>query len=567
MAYDLQPLSAPRATGALLRTFVTLVESGATSALLSGKLFRDAGFEALRNLPADEPLDPRHPVFHCFPRHEGDPQADAQRRDAAALAARLPAAPTEGFAFETVADFVAAYRSKHTDPLAVAERALAMVAETEQQEPAMRIFIAQHRDEVLGQAEASAARWQAGAPMGPLDGVPVAIKDEVDMAGYPTTVGTRFLGVEPASADAETVARLRAAGALLLGKANMHEIGLGVTGLNPHHGAARNPYDPARATGGSSSGPAAAVASGLCPLALGADGGGSIRIPASLCGLVGLKPTYGRVSEHGAAPLCWSVAHLGPIGATVRDVALGYAVLAGPDPKDATSLLQPAADFSGLERRDLGGLRLGFYPAWLESAEPVVVERTRTLLRALEHAGAELREVEIPELGVLRTVHFVTIISEMATAHAQHYREHRRDYGLDTRLNLALARKLAAFDYLHAQRHRARLCRHFARVLAEVDAIVTPTTGRTAPELPVDALQTGESNLALTEQIMRFAPAANLTGLPAITVPSGYDEQGLPIGLHVIGRAWQENVLLRIAAAAEQQLVRQAPRVHLRYLS
>jgi Asp-tRNA(Asn)/Glu-tRNA(Gln) amidotransferase A subunit family amidase len=158
--------------------------------------------------------------------------------------------------------------------------------------------------------------------LGPLDGVPIAVKDELDQVPYATTAGTRFLGREPASSDATVVARLRSAGALLVGKTNMHEVGLGITGVNPHHGTSRNPYDPARITGGSSSGSAAAVAAGLCPIAVSADAGGSIRIPAALCGVVGLKPTFGRMSERGAAALCWSLAHIGVIGASSADVAL-----------------------------------------------------------------------------------------------------------------------------------------------------------------------------------------------------------------------------------------------------
>ena len=570
MAYDLEPLSAPRAAGAKLRTFVALVESGATRALVANKLLRDAGIVAMRAAASHEPLEACNPAIG---RARREPAAEpaghgahAPTPDAAAIAARLPDAPADGFRPETAFDFVTAYRGQRLSPVEVAERALDFVAQSEQHEPAMRIFIAQHRDDVLAQAEASAARWKKGQPCGPLDGVPVAIKDELDQQGYGTTVGTRFLGVEPATADAEAVGRLRAAGALLLGKANMHEIGLGVTGLNPHHGSARNPYDPTRATGGSSSGPAAAVSSGLCPLALGADGGGSIRIPASLCGVVGLKPTFGRVSEHGAAELCWSVAHVGPIGATVRDVALGYALIAGPDPKDGNSLHQPPPDFRGLDRHELSGLRLGVYGPWFEHAEPGVVDRCQRVVRALEHAGAEVHEIEIPELALLRTVHLVTIISEMAAAHLDHYRLHRSEYGLDTRLNLALARRLQAFDYVHAQRHRTRLCAHFMRALADVDVIVTPATGRTAPVLPLDALRSGESNLVEVDQIMRFAPAPNLTGLPAISVPAGYDDAGLPVGLQLIGRAWHEHVLLRLAAVAEQHVARQPPKVSYRYL-
>lgn len=574
MSYDLKPLEAPRAAGGLLRTFVTLVESPGTGSLLAGKLLRDAGIVALRQLASHEPLDSRHGVLVLAdalsstpPGREAGGDEPVDPTPLIERAERLPATEAEGFRPESAADFIAAYRGRRTTPTAVAERALDMVEQSEQRDPAMRIFIAQRRDDLLEQAEASTRRWSSGCPLGPLDGVPVAVKDELDVAGYPTTVGTRFLGQTAAAVDAEAVVRLRASGALILGKCNMHEIGLGVTGLNPHHGSARNPYDPSRATGGSSSGSAAAVAAGLCPIAVGADGGGSVRIPAALCGMFGLKATFGRISEHGAAEVCWSVAHVGPIAATARDLALAYAVMAGPDGKDEGSLHQPAPRLDDQTPRDIAGLRLGIYRPWFDAADGAVVDRCRGLVDGLRAAGAEVVEIEIPELAVLRTAHLITIIAEMATAHLPHYEAHRTEYGLDTRLNLALARKLTAYDYVHAQRHRARLCRHFVRVLRDVDVIVTPSTGRTAPTLPEDALLSGESNLALTDQIMRFAPAANMTGLPALTVPAGYDEQGLPIGLQLMGRPFEEHVLLRLALGAERLVRREPPSVHYRYLT
>jgi len=412
------------------------------------------------------------------------------------------------------------------------------------------------------QAAASAARWKSGQPLSVFDGVPVPVKDELDQAGYPTTVGTKFLGTQPATEDATVVARLRAAGALLVGKTNMHEIGMGVTGLNPNHGSARNPYDPTRATGGSSSGSAAAVAAGFGPMAVGADGGGSIRIPASLCGLVGLKATYGRVSEHGAAPLCWSVAHVGPIAATARDAALGYALMAGADPKDANTLGQPAVHLKDFESPSLAGVRLGVYRPWFEDARGEVVGACRTLLEGLVERGAQLVELEVPELGLLRTVHLVTIVSEMASSHLAYFERHASEYGLDTRLNLSLARQFQAFDYIHAQRLRVRLHRHFAQALSQCDVLMTPTTGCTAPVLALDALSTGESNLPLFYEIMRFAPAANLTGFPAVSMPAGYDGQGLPVGLQAMGRPWEEHLLLQMARVAEELVPRQRPAVY-----
>jgi Asp-tRNA(Asn)/Glu-tRNA(Gln) amidotransferase A subunit family amidase len=481
-----------------------------------------------------------------------------------AISAGLPA--PGGWAAESVTHFASAYRDGTTTPEEVAERVIAATRESDQRDPPMRIIIEQNADDLRKQARASAERHRQGKPLSPLDGVPVAVKDELDLAGYPTKVGTSFLGIEPKHDDATVVARLRNAGALLTGKANMTEIGIVVTGMNVHNGPVRNPYDPARFTGGSSSGPAAGVAAGLCPVAVGADGGGSIRIPAALCGVVGLKPTFGRVSEHGAAPLCWSVAHVGPIAATVRDCALAYAVMAGPDPADSNSLSQPTPTLSGFHKADLADVTLGLYPEWFEDAEPEVVQACRRTLEGLKDAGCRVREVELPDLGLLRTVHTVIIVSEMATSQLHHFKDHRKDYAHDIRLNLELAGRLKATDYIHAQRHRMQLCAQFDEVMKQVDAIVTPATGCTAKPIPRKAHKTGESYLEQTDTIMRFARPANVTGLPAISFPAGYDPDGLPVGFQVMGRAYDEALLLRIAAVAEGLVERKEPRVHWRLL-
>jgi len=447
---------------------------------------------------------------------------------------------------------VEAYRTGRTTPEEIARRFIEAHRDSESQDPPLRAFIAVSPEDLLEQAQVATHRYRHGNPLGPLDGVPVAVKDEADQAFYPTTLGTSFLGKHPAAADAFAVQRLRAAGALLVGKTNMHEFGMGVTGLNPHHGAARNPYDPGRATGGSSSGSAAAVSAGLCPLALGADGGGSIRIPAAFCGVWGLKPTFGRISESGVAPVCWSVAHLGPIAGSVADLAAGYMLMAGPDAHDPMSCLQPEPTLAGMSRGDLRGMKLGIFPEWFDLAEPGVKATCRSLLSKLTEAGAQVVEIELPELGLVQSVHLVTIVSEMATAHMHYYGAHHTDYGLDVRLNLALARRLTNRDYLHAQRLRTRLTAHFVRALGQVDAIVTPTTGCSAPALAEDALACGESNLTVTSVIMLYVQAANLTGYPALSMPAGFDEAGLPVGLQVMGRAFEEDSLLRIGAVAEQ---------------
>jgi Asp-tRNA(Asn)/Glu-tRNA(Gln) amidotransferase A subunit family amidase len=349
---------------------------------------------------------------------------------------------------------------------------------------------------------------------------------------------------------------------MLVGKTNMHEIGMGITGVNPHHGTSRNPHDPARITGGSSSGSAAAVAAGLCPIAVSADAGGSIRIPAALCGVVGLKPTFGRMSERGAATLCWSIAHLGVIGATARDVALAYLAMAGRDAADPNTLRQPPSRLGHLDNLDLNGLKIGFVPPWFQDADPPVVAACQQALSRLSDAGARVQEIELPDLNLVRPAHFVTAAAEWAAAFAHQYTVNRRVFGGDVRLMLLLARSLDPADYVHAQRLRRRICSNFAAAQETVDVIATPTTAGTAPLVPLKALGTGESDLVTLDRMTRFVTASNLTGLPAISFPAGYDGQGLPIGIQMIGRPWREDVLLRLAATAESFVERRLPRVH-----
>jgi Asp-tRNA(Asn)/Glu-tRNA(Gln) amidotransferase A subunit family amidase len=422
-------------------------------------------------------------------------------------------------------------------------------------------MIATIEDDLMQQARASVERYRQGAPLGPLDGVPVAVKDETNQAPYPTTVGTSFQN-EPVTEDSAVVERMRAQGALLIGKANMHEIGLGVTGLNTHHGTARNPYHPDHHTGGSSSGSAAAVASGLCPVAIGADGGGSIRIPSAFCGAVGLKATFGRISEFGAAPLCWSLAHMGPIAATARDCAIGYQALAGPDARYEAGLGQPNPTLAGFDNLDLSDLRIGIFSPWFDDADAEIVSCCRSMADALAGMGATLVEVDIPELELARLAHTISITSEMVTSMEGEYEQNRSRFGLDIRTNMVIARSFTGRDYVRAQQARTRVAGIFSSVLEQVDVIATPTTGITAPAIHPGALSHGESNLTVLGAIMRYAFPANLIGLPAISFPAGYDAAGLPIGIQFMGQPWCEHSLLRLAHAAEQHVVRAAPKVH-----
>jgi Asp-tRNA(Asn)/Glu-tRNA(Gln) amidotransferase A subunit family amidase len=556
--YDLKSVKLPYLAGGMLRLFVSLVE-GPLRGLLIPSLFKSAGITWLRKQQFNEP-----PTLHLV-NYSGVPAvvAGAVPQDEWPRPASLPGL---GFRYSTIQDYAKAYHEGKITPEDVAHRVLEAVVTSNAAEPPLRAIIAMDREDVLRQARESTQRIKEGRPLSVFDGVPVAVKDEVDMLPYPTTVGTAFLGVTPCREDSTVVARMRSAGALLIGKANMHEIGIGVTGLNPNLGTPLNPYAPGHFTGGSSSGPGAAVAAGLCPTAIGADGGGSIRIPSSFCGVVGIKPTFGRVSEFGAAPLCWSVAHLGPLAATATDAALAYAVMAGPDPRDLNSMRQPAPSLAGWDQLDLNGLKVGVYWPWFRHATADVVAACESMLAKFESMGAELREVVIPDLEAARIAHAITIAGEMATSLERYYAEHHRQYGADVRINLALARSFTTMDFVQSQRVRTRLIANFARALELVDVILTPATALPAPIIPQAALPAGESDLSTLMEIIRFATPANLTGLPAISFPVGYNEDNLPLGMQAIGRPWQEATLLRLALAAERVVDRKRPELYFRIL-
>lgn len=444
--------------------------------------------------------------------------------------------------FRTAAALTAAYREGRATPRQVAERALNAAAAFDRREPAMRIFIALDAADVRAQADAATERWRAGRPLSPLDGVPIAIKDEYDVRGYGTTVGTSFLGKTPAQADALAVARLRQAGAILFGKTNMHEFGVAPSGINIHHGAARNPYDPARDTGGSSSGSGAAVASGLVPIALGNDGGGSIRVPAALCGVAGIKGTWDRVPTDGVPLLCWSLEHAGPLGATVEDVCACFGVITG---EDVTLPPVPSP------------LRVGVCESWWEPADPAV---SRAVRAALERVGATIVPVTLPHVKYSVEVGGVTFIGEGAASVEPHLLADA-PMAPSVRINFEVGRALPAATYVKAQRIRTLLARDFDRALETVDVIVTPTTVTTAPRYHEDAFESGELDEATVKAMVHFTFATNLTGLPSAQVPCGYDEAGLPIGMQIIGRHGEDLTTLAVAAAVEKVTERRLPSV------
>lgn len=554
MDYDLKSLNLPKLYGKMLSIFAGAVSNPITRPLFISSLLENGGIPKLRKIHfTEEPtyfplvIPPEHASGHMDMPQEAPTNSRTSRE-------RMP--------YHLIRDYAVAYREGRLTPLQVAEQVIRAIEKSDQTSPSMHAFSASYSADILKQAELSTERLKRGQPFSILDGVPVAIKDEIDLVPYPTTVGTKFLGNKSAVWDSYVVSRLRAAGAILVGKTNMHEIGISANGENVHHGRIANPYDLQRDPGGSSSGSGAAVAAGIVPVAMGADGGGSIRVPASLCGVVGLKPTFGRVSEAGAAPLCWSVAHLGPLGASVEDVAMVYQIIAGPDPAELLSQQQPPVTITGWNTPDLKGLRIGVFLDWLQHASREIVEMNEKMITEFEKDGAVVVNVTIPELDAMRVAHAVTILSEMATC-MRNYPEHWGDFAGNTRLSLVLGQVMTSHDYLQAQRMRTRAMQIFANVYRDVDVILTPATALTAPIVPLQALSEGWSDLGTDTEMMRFVFPGNLTGLPAIAFPVGYDTNGMPIGMQAMGRHWEENLLLRVAYNAELHLTRQLPPTYL----
>ncbi len=559
MPYDLKSLKVPKLSGNSLRAMVSLLENGYSRRLLEFPLLKEAGLDRLRKLDIHEApcYVPKHPLAPA-------PAPDKARASLAVFQREdFPAQTTPGFHFHSVQDFARAYRSGETSPTQVAERVIDAIKASNSGEQALRAIISWNEQDIRAQARASEERIKAGKALGPLDGVPVAIKDELDQVPYASTSGTRIFGHDHSAAhDATVVARLRAAGALLIGKTNMQEIGFGVTGSNPHHGVCRNPYNPAYHSGGSSSGSAAAVAAGLCPIALGVDGGGSVRVPAALCGLVSLKPTWSRVSTHGDMLFYWSLAHVGPLGTNVDDVALAYSLISGPDPQDRWTLEQPPVHLDGYLDNQLHDIRLGVYTPWFNHGSRLVVQTCQLALETLKRQGASVQEVAIDQLDAQRVAHAVLIATEILTAVDEEYRRDKSRFGWDTRLNLGLAQAFTGRDYVKAQRVRARAIQQMRQAFEQVDIIVTPTTAIEAPEINEKALPVGEANINVLDELMRYVTIGNMTGCPALTLPVGYTPGGLPIGLQLIGRPWEEHLLLRVARSLEAKIERQKPMVY-----
>lgn len=425
----------------------------------------------------------------------------------------------------------------------------------EANEKAINAYIACYPEEALRQARKVEDAVAQGRPAGPLHGIPVAVKDLFFMAGLPMTGGSRVLADFVPHEDATVIRRLKEAGAILVGKLNLHELAYGVTNDNPHFGPVRNPWNLTRIAGGSSGGAAAAVAASLCLGSLGTDTGGSIRIPAACCGVVGLKPTYGRVSRDGVLPLAWSLDHVGPITMTVEDAALMLQVVAGHDARDLTASALPVPEYSRMLGGDLKGIRLGLVsPIFTDPADvdPAVVAAADAALEVMKCMGAKVVEVTVPLLRHARAAQYLTLAAEASANHSRLLRTRGRELGGDVRRRLELGEFITATQYVRAQQARRRLIQEFSVVFEQTDVLVTPTLPIVAPPLGDQVGAVHRVRKGVQPTLTRFTSPFNLTGLPAISIPCGLDRDGLPIGLQMVGRPFEEAMLLRAAFAYEQ---------------
>lgn len=468
-----------------------------------------------------------------------------QRLASSASPARARAVPlTDGLTYLSVEAVSALVKSKQVSPVELTRACLARI---EALNPSLNAFITLMAESALADSRRAESEVQHGRWLGPLHGIPIALKDLIDTAGVKTTAASALFQNRVPQEDAAVVLRLKQAGAVVLGKLNMQEFAYGGTSLPSHYGRVCNPWDIERVAGGSSGGPAAAVAAGLCYAALGSDTGGSIREPAAFCGIVGLKPTYGRVSNRGVVPLAPSMDHIGPMTRTVADSAIVLQAIAGYDPNDMTSqdraverYLEPAGDRH--PRLRIGVARDFYY----EGLQPEIQAALEQALAVLVRLGAEARDVPL-ELSTDRTV----IRAEAYAYHAAYIATTPDLYLPETLGKLKLGSDIDTESYIRARRDLERLRRSMSNVFASIDFLVTPTTPVVAPKA-ADYPSTLEGALALDALLLRNTRPFNMYGLPTISVPCGLSREGLPIGLQIAGPAWQERQLLALAHAFQE---------------
>ena len=424
----------------------------------------------------------------------------------------------------------------------------------------LKCYITILHDDAMADARQAEAEILRGDYRGPMHGIPIALKDLYDTAGIRTTAGSKVMADRVPTEDATTTARLKAAGAVLLGKLAMHEFALGGPDETNGFPLARNPWNLDHIPGGSSSGSGAGIAAGLCMGTLGSCTGGSIRGPAAFCSIAGIKATYGRVSRYGVVPLSWTLDHCGPMTWTVEDSAIMLQVIAGYDSKDPTTSQAPVPDYTASLVEDIEGLRIGVPRHFFFADDPTinkdVLAAVDDALKVMEDLGAHVEEVNVPMLEHAGAAQPVIMLSEAFAYHQNNLRAKPELFGEMVRARFRTGGLFSGGDYVQAQRVRNVLKREFADVLRKVDIVASPTMSNPAPRF--DAM-----DAMTTSRVPSFTGPYNLTGMPAISVPCGFTSEGLPVGFQIAGKPFDEPTVFRAAYAYEQsaRLFEQRPSV------
>ncbi len=449
----------------------------------------------------------------------------------------------------SLAEAAQAVASRRVSSLELTQAALERAL---QLQPKFNAFVRIDAEEALAEARACDTETAHGRSRGPLHGIPLAHKDMFYRAGKVSTCGSKIRADWVADTTAAVLERLDAAGAIQIGTLNMTEFAYGPTGQNAFLGDARNPWNPAHITGGSSAGSAVSVASRTVFGALGSDTAGSVRMPAALCGVTGMKTTFGRVSRAGCMPLSQALDTVGPLTRTVEDNALMLSVLAGADVRDGSTLAVAVPDYRKMALAgSLGGLRIGMPRGFFDAElDPQVARLIGAAAEALKQLGAEVIDVPMPDLDAINAAGFLLTWGDVIAVHGAWMRERASDYTAQTRGRIEITLATAAGDYVDAERARARLLREFvANVYSKCDALIAPVLAFPVPKLTDVDVTGGPAMMRILDEITRLMRPVNVLGLPALALPCGFTEGSLPCGMQLIGRPFAEGLLYRIGAA------------------
>jgi aspartyl-tRNA(Asn)/glutamyl-tRNA(Gln) amidotransferase subunit A len=533
-------LSAPRISGSLLKSLARLARTRAGSSALQLALRAELRISELEKLPSS--------MFGSIALSNRAVSGRPPRR-LEDLSLPVPKPGWSG----TSADFAVAYAARRATPEQVLAVALENARKLERMTPSMRVLQDVAEDDAKTDAEHAGDRFRVHAPKGPLDGVCIAIKEQTRVRNLPAKGGTAYMDGAPQKEDATIVRRLREAGAVIVGTTPMTELGMTPLGFNPHRTMPRNPHDTGHVAGGSSTGSGVAVATGLVPIAIGADGGGSIRIPSAMNGVFGIKPTWGRVSRAGDL-FGGSVAHLGPLASSTADLARVLEIIGAPDSRDPETSYAPQLQTGSLMKaigRGVRGLTIGVEESEWADASAEVARAGREALAALEKEGARLKKVSSPMMKHAPAVGYLAIAIETRAELKEDWGEHADEMSPDLQITMSVVSEFGAVEFAEALRLRNGLRSEGARMLGEVDVLALPTTVSVAPAATDAQFASGFLDPQALGGLCRFNFFGNLTGLPAASAPIGFHD-GLPIGLQILGDAWDEATVLAACAHLER---------------